>query len=112
MLVDNRVEVAESETPDWYNARDLRELSERFVSLSPKNSAVWHMRAVVLTKPEFLSPGSAGVLVADVVEGATAYERAAAIDPLPDNRQKFEKLAATLRDFVARNRPMARDNHS
>ena len=89
-------ECAEAAKPEWWNDEGLKVLSARGVRVAPDDLQANQMRAMVLTGQAVAweaGPRSA----AELMEAATHYDRAVALNPAPAGKAAFAGGAAWCR---------------
>ena len=87
---------AEVAKPEWWNDEGLKALSARVLRAAPDDEAANKMRARVLSGDEEsweAGPRSA----AELIEAATHFERAAALQPAPEIKAEFAGNVAWCR---------------
>eukprot|EP00964_Phaeocystis_antarctica_P021088 scaffold11672_cov62-Phaeocystis_antarctica.AAC.3 len=87
---------AEVAKPEWWNDKELKALSARVVRAAPNDGIAYQMRAHVLH-------GQCGAWeawprpAAELMEAATHFERAAALNPAPGRKAELAGVAARCR---------------
>ena len=82
--------------PEWWNDEELKALSARVVRAAPDDVQTHQMRAMVLTG-QYAAWEAGPRSAAELMEAATHFERAAALEPAPAMKAELAELAAWCR---------------
>ena len=87
---------AEVAKPEWWNDEGLKAMSARVVRAAPDNRTAHQMRALVLCG-NCVGWEAGSRSVAELMEAATHFERAAALNPAPAMKAELAEDAAWCR---------------